>query len=147
MPRRRPTINRGDEVRIATFIMQPWGWPQYPKIPGMDELTQIEIPDGTRGIAITGSTSNSYGDEGAITVDYVLDDTLYRTLIEAQYVRRVPQCGDEVWDVFVLREPGRAWERFYGFRLTEAEARGDVDVARKTLAFEYPQVVAEARRV
>ena len=123
------------------------GLAAVPEDPRHGRTHQIEIPDGTRGIAITGSTSNSYGDEGAITVDYVLDDTLYRTLIEAQYVRRVPQCGDEVWDVFVLREPGRAWERFYGFRLTEAEARGDVDVARKTLAFEYPEVVAEARRV
>lgn len=142
MLRRRETIKRGDDVRIAKYIMQPWGWPRYPKIRGMNEFTHIPIPDGTQGIAVSDSHRDS-----AIEVDYILDDTLYRTLIEDQYVKRVRRPGEEVWDVFVLRGPGHAWERFYGFRLTEAEAQGDVAEARKTLSFDFPEVIAEARRV
>jgi hypothetical protein len=76
-------VQRGDEVYIVSSCMAPWGWPLYPKIPGMDSVTHIDIPAGTRAVVVLASEG-----EGAVTVDYVLDATLYRTLVERQYVRK-----------------------------------------------------------
>jgi hypothetical protein len=132
----------GDAVVIKAFIMQPWGWPEFPKIPGSDCCTHIDIPTGTEAVVIRGTD-----DDGSVTVDYVLGDTLYRTVVERQYIRRRVILGAD-WDVYVRREHNLAWERYFGpkVRLTKEQADGMCAEAERTLKFLFPNVIAKAAR-
>jgi hypothetical protein len=82
----RAAITVGDTVVIKDFIMEAWGWFQYPK-PQKRGSDRAMIPDGTTAIAVD---VPSVGHDHFI-VDCVIDDTLYRFEIEGQYVRKESQ--------------------------------------------------------
>lgn len=76
----KPSLN-GKKVVIKTFVMDPWGWAQYPPPAKRDE--HVAIRSGTLGHVIEHV-------HGVCTVDYVDErNILCRTSVEEQYVQEV----------------------------------------------------------
>lgn len=71
----RPPGEVRNNVTIRRAVMEPWGWPVFPRT----REQAIHVPVGTRGLIVA-------MDEHTVTVDYVLDETLYRTRFERQYI-------------------------------------------------------------
>ena len=73
----RPSLI-GKKVVIKTFIMDPWGWAQYP--PPLKPNDHVFIKSGTLGHVIAHANS-------VCTVDYIDErNILCRTDVEDQYV-------------------------------------------------------------